>query len=199
MRFAREIVCSRCDQRFPLFKVLNLCSCGSPLLVRYDLKRASATLAKSSLQDRGPTLWRYSELLPLEDGVNWVSLGEGFTPLLEARSLAEEFGLQRLWIKDEGRNPTGSFKDRGLSVAISRAKELGVKKAAIPSAGSPFERWKQQREEKRREKEAQERLETERRVDELLDKVHREGMESLSEAERRFLKRASTKYKNHEE
>jgi threonine synthase len=136
MTFAREIVCSRCDKRFPLFKVLNLCSCGSPLLVRYDLKRASATLAKSSFQDRGPTLWRYSELLPLEDGVNWVSLGEGFTPLLEARSLAEEFGLQRLWIKDEGRNPTGSFKDRGLSVAISRAKELGVKKAAIPSAGN---------------------------------------------------------------
>ena len=136
MTFAREIVCSRCDKRFPLFELLNLCSCGSPLLVRYDLKRAAATLAKSSLQDRVPTLWRYRELLPLQDPVNLVSLGEGFTPLLEARSLAEEFGLQRLWIKDEGRNPTGSFKDRGLSLAISRAKELGVKKAAIPSAGN---------------------------------------------------------------
>ena len=136
MTFAREIVCSRCDQRFHIFELLNLCSCGSPLLVRYDLKSAAATLAKSSLQERESTLWRYRELLPLQDRMNLVSLGEGFTPLLEARSLAEEFGLQRLWIKDEGRNPTGSFKDRGLSLAISRAKELGVKKAAIPSAGN---------------------------------------------------------------
>ena len=104
--------------------------------MRYDLKKAAAALSKAALQGRAPTLWRYRELLPLQDDANRVSLGEGFTPLLEAKTLARELGLRRLWIKDEAQNPTGSFKDRGLSVAISRAKELGVKKVAIPSAGN---------------------------------------------------------------
>jgi threonine synthase len=136
MTFTKEIACPRCARRFALNQLLNLCPCGSPLLVRYDLKTASAGLAKSSLRDRAPTLWRYRELLPLEDDANLVSLGEGFTPLLEANTLAGQCGVQRLWIKDEAQNPTGSFKDRGLSVAVSRAKELGVKKVAIPSAGN---------------------------------------------------------------
>jgi len=136
MMFAQEIICPRCDHRFPLSRLLNLCTCGSPLLVRYDLKKASANFSISSLQGRVSSLWRYRELLPLRDDANLVSLGEGFTPLLPAKSLAGELGLKRLWIKDEAQNPTGSFKDRGLSLAISRAKELGVKKAAIPSAGN---------------------------------------------------------------
>lgn len=136
MNFAREISCPHCHNRFSLSQLLNCCSCGSPLLVRYDLRKASAALAKSSLQGRVPTLWRYRELLPLQDDANLVSLGEGFTPLLEARTLALELGLERLWIKDEAHNPTGSFKDRGLSLAVSMAKELGVKKVAIPSAGN---------------------------------------------------------------
>jgi len=136
MTFAREIICPRCQKRFCLSQLLNLCTCGSPLLVRYDLKKAQVTLTRTSLQGRVPTLWRYRELLPLQDDANLVSLGEGFTPLLEAKGLAQDFGLQRLWIKDEAQNPTGSFKDRGLSVAISMAKEMGVKKVAIPSAGN---------------------------------------------------------------
>ena len=136
MMFAQEIICPRCDHRFPLSRLLNLCTCGSPLLVRYDLKKASANFSISSLQGRVSSLWRYRELLPLRDDANLVSLGEGFTPLLQAKSLPGELGLKRLWIKDEAQNPTGSFKDRGLSLAISRAKELGVKKAAIPSAGN---------------------------------------------------------------
>jgi threonine synthase len=136
MTFAQEIVCPRCDNRFPLSKLLNLCACGSPLLVRYDLKTASALVTKSSLQGRVPTLWRYRELLPLQEDANLISLGEGFTPLIEAKTLARELGLERLCIKDEAQNPTGSFKDRGLSVAVSRAKELGAKKMAIPSAGN---------------------------------------------------------------
>ncbi|HZA52912.1 MAG TPA: threonine synthase, partial [Candidatus Udaeobacter sp.] len=94
------------------------------------------TLKSTLFVGRGASLWRYRELLPLQDDVHLVSLGEGFTPLLEARSLAGELGLKRLWIKDEAQNPTGSFKDRGLSLAISRAKELGIKKVAIPSAGN---------------------------------------------------------------
>jgi threonine synthase len=130
--FAEKIVCPRCSSHFPLSQLVNLCTCGSPLLVQYDLRK----LDKSYLQVRKPTLWRYRELLPLLDDANLISLGEGFTPLLEAKTLAPELGLKRLWIKDEAQNPTGSFKDRGLSVAISRAKELGVKKIAIPSAGN---------------------------------------------------------------
>ena len=136
MTFAREILCPRCHNRFSLSELINLCSCGSPLLVRYDLKTASTVLTKSSLQGRVPTLWRYREILPLQDDANLISLGEGFTPLIKAKTLAREFGLERLWIKDEAQNPTGSFKDRGLSLAVSRAKELGVKKMAIPSAGN---------------------------------------------------------------
>jgi len=136
MSFAQQIVCARCQNRFALSELLNLCPCGSPLLVRYDFKKAKSVFAKSDLAGRVASLWRYRELLPLQDDANLISLGEGYTPLLEAKKLGGELGLRRLWIKDEAQNPTGSFKDRGLSLAISRAKELGVKKAAIPSAGN---------------------------------------------------------------
>ena len=136
MSFAQEIVCSRCEKHFGLSQLLNLCSCGAPLLVHYDIKKAKAAVAKSSLTGRVASVWRYRELLPLQSDTNLVSLGEGYTPLLEAKKLGGDLGLRQLWIKDEGQNPTGSFKDRGLSLAISRAKELGVKKAAIPSAGN---------------------------------------------------------------
>jgi len=136
MNFAIDIVCARCEKLFSLEQLLNLCTCGSPLLVRYNLPKAAVSLDKLALAGRPPTLWRYRELLPLQDDANLISLGEGFTPLVEANTLARELRLNRLWIKDESRNPTGSFKDRGLSVAISCAKELGVKKVAIPSAGN---------------------------------------------------------------
>ncbi len=136
MTFAKEIVCPRCQSRFPLGKMINLCPCGSPLLVRYDFKKIKGAVKKSDLKGRPATLWRYQEFLPLREEKNRVSLGEGFTPLIEARQLASELKIKKLWIKDEAQNPTGSFKDRGLSVAISLAKELGIKKVAIPSAGN---------------------------------------------------------------
>jgi threonine synthase len=136
MSFAYAIVCPRCAKRFGLSLLLNLCPCGSPLLVRYDLEGAKTAFSKTSLRGRVASLWRYRELLPLQNDVNLISLGEGYTPLLDARKLGAELGLRQLWIKDEAQNPTGSFKDRGLSLALSRAKELGVKKAAIPSAGN---------------------------------------------------------------
>ena len=136
MTFAQEIVCPRCQKDFTLSQLLNLCSCGSPLFVRYDLTSARAQFKPSSLSGRTASLWRYREMLPLKDDAHVVSLGEGFTPLLEAKKLAREIGLKRLWIKDEAQNPTGSFKDRGLCLAITMAKELGVKKVAIPSAGN---------------------------------------------------------------
>jgi threonine synthase len=134
--FVEEIVCPRCRTQFPVSQPLNLCPCGSPLLVRYDLKKARAELPKSALKDRPSSLWRYRELLPLRNDANKVSLGEGFTRLVEARSLARELGLRRVWIKDEAQNPTASFKDRGLCLAVTMAKELGITKVAIPSAGN---------------------------------------------------------------
>lgn len=136
MTFAKEIVCPRCQSRFPLGKMVNLCPCGSPLLVRYDFKKIKGALKKPDLKDRPSTLWRYKEFLPLRAEKNRVSLGEGFTPLIDARQLASELDIKKIWIKDEAQNPTGSFKDRGLSVAVSLARELGIKKVAIPSAGN---------------------------------------------------------------
>ncbi len=136
MIFATEIACPRCQKSFPLGKVVNLCSCGSPLWVRYDLEKMKRAIDKSLLKGRCASLWRYREFLPLRSEANRVSLGEGFTPLIEAPALASELGIKKLWIKDEAQNPTGSFKDRGLSVAISLAKELGIKKVALPSAGN---------------------------------------------------------------
>ena len=136
MTFAQKIVCPRCQKDFALSQLLNLCPCGSPLLVRYDFGRARAEFATSLLSGRIASLWRYREVLPLQNDANLVSLGEGLTPLLEAKTLARDVGVKRLWIKDEAQNPTGSFKDRGLCLAITMAKELGVKKVAIPSAGN---------------------------------------------------------------
>jgi threonine synthase len=136
MTFAQKIVCPRCQNQFALSQLLNLCSCGSPLLVRYDLHSARARFTPSLVKGRAASLWRYREILPLQDDTHLVSLGEGFTPLLDAKRLAQEVGIRRVWIKDEAQNPTGSFKDRGLCVAITMAKELGVRKVAIPSAGN---------------------------------------------------------------
>jgi len=112
----------------------NLCtSCGSPLLVRYDLTRAKATLTLDALCTRVRTMWRYEEVLPHADP---VTLGEGMTPLCRTERLARELGLERLYIKDEGLNPTGSFKARGLSAAITMAKALGAQTVALPTAGN---------------------------------------------------------------
>lgn len=109
---------------------------GRPLLVRYDLERVRSTWSKDALRGRPATLWRYRELLPVEREENIVSLGEGTTPLLPCARLGEHLGLEQLWIKDESHLPTGSFKARGLALAVSRAKELGLTRLAIPTAGN---------------------------------------------------------------
>jgi threonine synthase len=117
--------------------LLNLCrECGKPLLVRYDLERAGSTLTKESLVARRADLWRYREVLPVDEDKNIVSLGEGWTPLLRARRLGKQIGFDELYIKDESQNPTQSFKARGMSAAVSMAKELGAQKLAVPSAGN---------------------------------------------------------------
>src|SRR5207302_3397577 len=111
----------------------HLCCCGKPLLARYDLRRAAATLTLKSVATRSRTLWRYAEVLP--DGAP-VTLGEGMTALIHTRRLGASMGLEGLYVKDEGLNPTGSFKARGMTAAVTRAKQLGAKALAAPTAGN---------------------------------------------------------------
>ena len=113
----------------------HLCSCGAPLLARYDLDKAR-TWRRESLAGREPNMWRYRELMPLFDGEEPVTLGEGFTPLFHARALGATLGLDRLFIKDESLNPTNSFKARGQSAAITRARYLGATTISLPTAGN---------------------------------------------------------------
>ncbi len=132
-----HVECSACSQRYPADQLLNVCSaCGKPLLARYDLQRAAQTLTKAALARRPATLWRYEEVLPVQQAANRLSLGEGWTPLLHAVRLGQQIGCTNTYIKDESLNPTGSFKARGLCMAVSRAYELGAKEIAIPSAGN---------------------------------------------------------------
>ena len=112
-----------------------LCQCGAPLLARYDLEKARAW-RRESLVGRVANMWRYRELMPLFDGDEPVTLGEGFTPLVHARALGAVIGLERLFIKDESLNPTNSFKARGQSAAITRARYLGATTIALPTAGN---------------------------------------------------------------
>jgi threonine synthase len=132
-----HLECAACGTKYEARRLHNLCTqCGKPLLVRYDLKSAAASLTKESLKVRGPDLWRYREVLPVEHDQNVVTLGEGFTPLVPASQLGSQMGLSHLYIKDEGQNPTQSFKARGMAAAVSMAKELGARKLAVPSAGN---------------------------------------------------------------
>ena len=128
--------CSRCNRTYEAGKVHNLCECDSPLFARYDLQQAARSMTLDALRGRQASLWRYREVMPVRDERNIVSLGEGFTPLLHARQLGEKMGVPHLYLKDEGVNPTGSFKARGMTAAISVAKELGIRKVAVPSAGN---------------------------------------------------------------
>jgi threonine synthase len=132
-----HLECAACNLEHEARRLLNLCrECGKPLLVRYDLERAQVTLTKESLVGRRADLWRYREVLPVADDANIVSLGEGWTPLLHAERLGKKLGIRKLYIKDESQNPTQSFKARGMSAAVSMAKELGAQKLAVPSAGN---------------------------------------------------------------
>jgi threonine synthase len=132
-----HLECALCGKRYEARRLHNLCTeCGRPLLVRYDLAAAARTLTRESLKGRRADLWRYAEVLPVEREENIVSLGEGWTPLLRAGNLGARVGLRNLYVKDESQNPTQSFKARGMTAAVSMAKELGVSKVAVPSAGN---------------------------------------------------------------
>lgn len=135
--YLSHLECGWCGKTYPADQVMNLCpEDGKPLLPRYDLDAAKAGFSRDALSRRPPTLWRYAEMLPVRDPAYRVSLGEGFTPLLPLPRLGKALGMSALYAKDEGINPTGSFKARGLVMAVSRAAELGVKALAIPSAGN---------------------------------------------------------------
>lgn len=132
-----HLECASCGLQHEAQRLQNLCrECGKPLLVRYDLERVKQCLTKESLVGRRADLWRYREVLPVSSDENVVTLGEGWTPLLHAERLGQKLGLSQLYIKDEGQNPTQSFKARGMATAVSMAKELGATRLAVPSAGN---------------------------------------------------------------
>jgi threonine synthase len=131
-----RLECSLCAARFEPNQVHNLCSCGGTLFVRYDLTRIKGTWSRDSLRSSRTDLWRYLPVLPPRIPESIVSLGEGMTPLIRTRRLGAAIGAQDLWVKDEGLNPTASFKARGMTTAITMARELGIRKIAIPSAGN---------------------------------------------------------------
>lgn len=134
---ALHLECTRCGARYPAETLQGLSACcARPLYARYDLAALRGRLDRDALAGRSADLWRYAELLPVRDPACAVRLGEGWTPLLRTDRLARELGLQTLWIKDEAQNPTGSFKARGLCLAVSRAVELGARALALPSAGN---------------------------------------------------------------
>lgn len=133
----KHLECSFCHREYEAKRLHNVCTeCGKPLLVRYDLQRIAKFITKPALFTRSPSLWRYREVLPVRREDNIVSLGEGWTPLLHAKTLGASLGMRELYVKDESLNPTQSFKARGMAVAVSMAKELGARKLAAPSAGN---------------------------------------------------------------
>ena len=135
--FVTYLECALCGQRYDANQIQTLCpACQRPLWVRYDLDALKQRFPKTALFGRPSTLWRYAELLPVREPGNVVSLAETITPILEVKRLAATFGLQRLYIKDESRLPTGSFKTRGMALTVSKAKELGVRHLAVPTAGN---------------------------------------------------------------
>ena len=129
------LACTRCDHTFEPNELINLCECGAPLLAHYDFAAVRAAWRKDDLKSSPSSMWRYSPVLPA-DAEEAVTLQEGWTPLIRALSLGRQIGANNLWIKDEGRNPTDSFKARGVSCAVTMAHKLGVRKLAIPSAGN---------------------------------------------------------------
>jgi threonine synthase len=137
MSFVSHVECTVCGRHHDAKRTLTVCeACGQMLAVRYDLPRVAAALSRDTLRQRSPGMYRFRELTPLDAGEEPVTLGEGGTPLLPLPRLASHLGLRHLWGKDEGQNPTSSFKARGLGMAVTRARTLGARGLIIPSAGN---------------------------------------------------------------
>lgn len=135
--YLTHLECTRCGRTYSADELQTLCpEDGGVLYARYDLDRARGELDREEVAARAPGMWRIPELMPVRDPANIVTLGEGGTPLLAVPRLGERLGFSRLYVKEEGLNPTGSFKARGISAAVSKAKELGVRAFTIPTAGN---------------------------------------------------------------
>src|SRR5689334_10437157 len=140
MSFVTTLECPKCGGREDAARVANVCTrCGSPLLVRYDLQAIGRAVDRDAFATRPATMWRYLELLPVDDPEAIVTLGEGLTPLLRLRRAGT--GFRELWVKDEGLNPTGTFKARGAAAGVTRARELGIREIALPTAGNAGGAW----------------------------------------------------------
>ncbi|MGH2683457.1 MAG: threonine synthase [Actinomycetota bacterium] len=139
--FVSHLSCPRCGERHDAGVPHNVCTCGSPLLVEYDLERVGRAVRKDLLEMREPTMWRYRELLPVSEEGDIVSLGEGYTPIFRVARLGNAVGLPDLWVKDDGFNPTGTFKARGAACGISMARALGTREVALPTAGNAGAAW----------------------------------------------------------
>jgi len=135
-RGATHLECTGTGERYESEQLIGLSAAGKPLFARYDLDSVRSTFTPEEVACRRADLWRYEEVLPVRDPACQITLGEGWTPLLEAPRTADRLGVAKVWIKDEGQNPTGSFKARGLGLAVSRALELGAEELALPSAGN---------------------------------------------------------------
>ena len=137
MSFLTHLQCSLCHVVYEADQLIRVCpACEHPLLACYDLAHAAATLDRDEMRHRPNDMWRYHEILPVRDPQYRISLGEGGTPILKLNNLGHLLGLNQLYLKDEGQNPTGSFKALGLAMAVSRALELGAREFVIPTAGN---------------------------------------------------------------
>ena len=134
--YVSHLECSATGERFPHDRLYGLSPAGAPLLVRYDLERAAAAVSKQDLLTRKPEMWRLRELLPVPFDAELVELGEMATPLISLPRQAQALGLGSLFVKDEGQLPTGSFKARGMAMAVTMAAHFGVTKLAVPTAGN---------------------------------------------------------------
>jgi threonine synthase len=139
--FVAFLECSRCGRRYGHLEIHNLCECGGPLLVEYDLQAVGHAVRPDDLPGRTASMWRYRELLPVEDLHRVVTLGEGFTPLFPLDRLGRSAGLHDLRLKDDGLNPTGTFKARGTAAAMTAAVERGIREVALPTAGNAGAAW----------------------------------------------------------
>ena len=139
--FLSRLECSRTGTSYDADEVQGVSEVGAPLLARYDLERVRASVTREEIATRPPSLWRYHELLPVRDPVHVTTLGEGMTPLLPLPSYGAAIGVPGLLMKDEGLIPTGTFKARGATVGVSRARELGVKAVAMPTNGNAGAAW----------------------------------------------------------
>lgn len=139
--YATNLYCPKCSQVYDITLIHQLCACGAPLLVEYDLTGLANDVNPESLKERKNDLWRYHELLPINSEENIVSMGEGMTPLIPMNKIGLDMGIENLYMKDEGIIPTGTFKARGATVGISKAKELGVKELAMPTNGNAGAAW----------------------------------------------------------